>query len=53
MLCQEWHQVSLTLLLVNCHNVTSGNFVSEFCTKQVRKELQNAITSQEKKIKDF
>ena len=30
MLCREWHQISLTFLLVNCHDVTCGIFFDPF-----------------------
>ena len=34
-LCQEQHEISLTVLLVNCHDVTSKILDRKFRTKQV------------------
>ena len=46
MLCREQHEISFTVLLANCHDVTT---TGEFHAKQVWKGLQNGITNQEEK----
>ena len=40
MLCREWRQISLALLLVNCHDVTGGIFSGEFYAKQYEKSFK-------------
>ena len=40
MLCREWRQISLALLLVNCHDVTGGIFSAEFYAKQYEKSFK-------------
>ena len=46
MLCRERHEISFTVLLANCHDVTT---TGEFRAKQLWKGPQNGITNQEKK----
>ena len=55
MLCRERREISLTVLLVNCHDIVGRIFDGEFRAKQVWNVLKKGITNQEKiiKINDF
>ena len=53
MLCQEKREISLTVLLVNCHEVPPIEFWTGEKMKQLWKVLLNGITNQKKVIKNF